>query len=77
MESKTQANKSPADGKEVADNQFRREIVFGDMIWIKLHGSSWWPAQVCECPQHFVASDSNFKFVYHSKFSFPYLQCFI
>ncbi|KAM7518511.1 hypothetical protein LguiB_017473 [Lonicera macranthoides] len=46
MEGETQANKSPVDGKEGADNQFRRETVFGDMIWIKLHGSSWWPAQV-------------------------------
>lgn len=23
-------------------------VIFGDIIWVKLHEDSWWPAQVCE-----------------------------
>lgn len=23
-------------------------VKLGDLIWVKLHSSSWWPAQVCK-----------------------------
>lgn len=50
MKGKTQPNRSVENegGKEGADNQFSREFAFGDVIWVKLRGSSWWPAQVVD-----------------------------
>lgn len=24
------------------------QVALGDVIYVKLHGSSWWPGQVCE-----------------------------
>ncbi|KAI8550255.1 hypothetical protein RHMOL_Rhmol06G0090400 [Rhododendron molle] len=34
------------DGGGAACNQTSKEVVLGDLIWVSLHGSSWWPAQV-------------------------------
>lgn len=39
------------DEVEIVDtetNEGRGEVLFGDMIWVKLHGQSWWPAQVVD-----------------------------
>ncbi|KAK3030743.1 hypothetical protein RJ639_036547 [Escallonia herrerae] len=33
-------------GNKAADIQICGEIVVGDLIWVKLHESSWWPGQV-------------------------------
>lgn len=32
---------------EVAANQLERKVKPADIIWVKNHGGSWWPAQVC------------------------------
>lgn len=32
-------------GVGAACNQ-SKEVVIGELIWVSLHGSSWWPAQV-------------------------------
>ncbi|XXG40483.1 hypothetical protein AAC387_Pa01g1189 [Persea americana] len=29
-------------------NQLSKEFTLGDIVWIKIHGNSWWPAQVVE-----------------------------
>lgn len=34
--------------KEDAINRSIRKANYGDLLWIQLHGSSWWPAQVSE-----------------------------
>lgn len=34
------------DGSGAAANQTCKEVFLGDLIWVSLHGSSWWPAQV-------------------------------
>ncbi|XP_052191518.1 uncharacterized protein LOC127800760 isoform X2 [Diospyros lotus] len=36
------------DGREAAVNQLSEEVVLGDLIWVRIHGSSWWPAQVAD-----------------------------
>ncbi|KAE9457349.1 hypothetical protein C3L33_10749, partial [Rhododendron williamsianum] len=36
------------DGGGAACNQTSKEVVLGDLIWVSLHGSSWWPAQVSD-----------------------------
>ncbi|XP_057469500.1 uncharacterized protein LOC130758572 isoform X2 [Actinidia eriantha] len=44
-------NKSYADngnGDEPAVSQPSKEVILGDIIWVSLHGSSWWPAQVVD-----------------------------
>ncbi|CAK9186603.1 unnamed protein product [Ilex paraguariensis] len=50
MEVETQAsNRSSVEKEceeEAAVNQATREVNFGDLIWVRLHGSTWWPAQV-------------------------------
>ncbi|KAL5992667.1 DNA (cytosine-5)-methyltransferase 3B [Asimina triloba] len=28
------------------DNQSRKELMLGDIVWVKIRGSSWWPGQV-------------------------------
>lgn len=33
-------------GKKIEAKQLEGEVVVGDLIWVKLHGDSWWPAQV-------------------------------
>jgi hypothetical protein len=52
MKGKTRAsNRSSVDeeGKnEAAFNQSVRKANYGDLLWVQLHGSSWWPAQVRE-----------------------------
>ncbi|KAK2977968.1 hypothetical protein RJ640_023506 [Escallonia rubra] len=35
-------------GNKAADIQICGEIAFGDLIWVKLHESSWWPGQVVD-----------------------------
>ncbi|KAK3033778.1 hypothetical protein RJ639_034220 [Escallonia herrerae] len=35
-------------GNKDADIQICGEIAFGDLIWVKLHESSWWPGQVVD-----------------------------
>lgn len=36
------------EGEEGVTNQVSREVKLGDLIWVRLRGSSWWPAQVSE-----------------------------
>ncbi|KAJ9545364.1 hypothetical protein OSB04_025071 [Centaurea solstitialis] len=33
---------------EAVDGQPTKEVIFGDMLWVKLHEASWWPAQVVD-----------------------------
>lgn len=33
---------------EIDENQLCKDASIGDVIWAKLNGSFWWPAQVCE-----------------------------
>ena len=33
--------------EEFAALQLEGEVSLGDLIWVKLHGNSWWPALVC------------------------------
>lgn len=33
-------------GKKAAAMKLEREVKLGDIIWVKLQGKSWWPAQV-------------------------------
>ncbi|KAJ0026092.1 hypothetical protein Pint_08465 [Pistacia integerrima] len=35
-------------GKKVAAMQLEREVMLGDIIWVKLQSNSWWPAQVVD-----------------------------
>ncbi|KAK3038329.1 hypothetical protein RJ639_031425 [Escallonia herrerae] len=35
-------------GNKAADIQICGEIALGDLIWVKLHESSWWPGQVVD-----------------------------
>ncbi|KAL6997404.1 hypothetical protein U1Q18_007530 [Sarracenia purpurea var. burkii] len=49
--SRVSENRSYADNgnaNEAAVNQPSEEVVLGDVIWVSLHGSSWWPAQVVD-----------------------------
>jgi hypothetical protein len=32
---------------QVPENKLRHNFRLGDITWVKLIGSSWWPAQVC------------------------------
>lgn len=34
--------------KEDADNHLSIDLTLGDVIWVKINKTSWWPAQVCE-----------------------------
>lgn len=34
--------------EEDAKNRLAKDTAPGDVIWVKLSESSWWPAQVCE-----------------------------
>lgn len=36
------------DGEDVAANQLEGEVKLADLIWVKISGGSWWPAQVFE-----------------------------
>ncbi|KAH7567670.1 hypothetical protein JRO89_XS07G0117300 [Xanthoceras sorbifolium] len=33
-------------GKKVKAKQLEGEVALGDLLWVKLYGDSWWPAQV-------------------------------
>ncbi|XP_044474894.1 histone H3-lysine(4) N-trimethyltransferase ATX1-like [Mangifera indica] len=35
-------------GKKAAAMKLEREVKLGDIIWVKLQGKSWWPAQVVD-----------------------------
>ncbi|KAF8404702.1 hypothetical protein HHK36_009590 [Tetracentron sinense] len=35
-------------GKESMVDQLRGEVMLGDVVWVRLGGCSWWPAQVVE-----------------------------
>lgn len=35
-------------GKETVNGQPTKEVIFGDLLWVKLHEASWWPAQVVD-----------------------------
>ncbi|KVI06757.1 uncharacterized protein LOC112509757 [Cynara cardunculus var. scolymus] len=35
-------------GKETVNGQPTKEVIFADLIWVKLHEASWWPAQVVD-----------------------------
>lgn len=56
MKGKSRASKEVCITKdcveEAAKNQLCKDVAIGDVIWVKLNGSSWWPAQVCESLQH-------------------------
>lgn len=34
--------------EEKAADHFRGKVIAGDLIWVRLRGLSWWPAQVFE-----------------------------
>lgn len=34
--------------KETVNGQPKKEVIFGDILWVKLHEASWWPAQVVD-----------------------------
>lgn len=42
---KNNANKEG--GEEVSANQVGGDVKPADVIWVKIHKDSWWPAQVC------------------------------
>ncbi|KAK9270097.1 hypothetical protein L1049_025671 [Liquidambar formosana] len=35
-------------GEEDVGKKLRGELMLGDFLWVRLHGSSWWPAQVVD-----------------------------
>lgn len=39
---------SGGEASECGLNQLSKEFTLGDIVWIKIHGGSWWPAQVPE-----------------------------
>ncbi|KAL7175857.1 hypothetical protein ACSBR2_029437 [Camellia fascicularis] len=42
------SNADKGDGDEAAVKHLSEEVVLGDLIWVRLRGSSWWPAQVVD-----------------------------
>lgn len=52
MRGKSQASKEVCITKdcveEAAKNQLCKDVAIGDVIWVKLNGSSWWHAQVVD-----------------------------
>lgn len=42
--------------KEDANNHQSKDAAPGDVIWVMLNKSSWWPAQVCEVLKQNLAS---------------------
>lgn len=57
---------------DIETNEGRGDVLFGDMIWVKLHGQSWWPAQVCEMLCQDVMYD--YLMVYFSAISLVLLK---
>ena len=41
-----ESNVDKENGNEAASNCLSGKVVLGGMIWVKIHDSSWWPAQV-------------------------------
>lgn len=48
MKDKTSSSDIKEGNKEVAINQSIWKPDYGDLLWVRLHGSSWWPAQVVD-----------------------------
>lgn len=46
--SSTRSSVAGISGKEGTSTQSKGEVVPGSLIWVRLNGDSWWPAQVCE-----------------------------
>ncbi|XP_028100908.1 uncharacterized protein LOC114300220 isoform X3 [Camellia sinensis] len=42
------SNADKGDEDEAAVKHLSEEVVLGDLIWVRLRGSSWWPAQVVD-----------------------------
>jgi len=47
-------DESPS-ASQVPENKLRHNFRLGDITWVKLGGSSWWPAQVCVMTLHLVS----------------------
>ena len=37
-------------GNDTVNGEPSKDLVFGEILWVKLHEGSWWPAQVCKTP---------------------------
>lgn len=48
MKDKTSSSDDKEGYVEAAINESIRKVDYGDLLWVRLHGSSWWPAQVSE-----------------------------
>jgi hypothetical protein len=55
---------------QVPENKLRHNFRLGDITWVKLNGSSWWPAQVCATTVHLVSiiSFSAESMFFHQNF---------